>query len=270
LIARKRTLSGSEILQFLNREIEENDAAVVLEDIRQQVAWRESQLLGAYPFTLSQGNMVRKVNWSSTLPYMFMLLLSFHSYYEDTTIKNWNNVAKLFESLVSVSLKLHLGNAIRIGSPRIPSEAPVSFRKCIAHVCKTIKEREGSTPEIPWHKDGGVDVIGWRRFDDRVGKVIFLVQCAAGENWSTKERVPIESWKRWIFFATNPIEALAFPFVYSIKGPWDEASWFECCQGRVLMDRLRLAIFDSRSLQGDLKAQTLEWCKGQISKLPPM
>jgi hypothetical protein len=204
LLRDRPNLSGPEISQFLNREIGEEDAEKIVENIKGQVAWRRRQMQNGYPFDLSEGNLYRRAEWRDFLPYTFMLLLDTHSYYEKTKIRRWNQIAKLFERLVTQSMRLHLGNAINIGSPRIPTEAPISFQKCIAHICRVVNERKGQPSRIHWHKDGGVDVIGWKKLDERPGKVVFLVQCAAGENWKTKQSVPLKSWSEWIFFATQP------------------------------------------------------------------
>jgi hypothetical protein len=112
-----------------------------------------------------------------------------------------------------------------------------------------------------------VDVVGWRKFDDRPGKILFLVQCAAGENWKNKDRIPLERWKRWIFFASRPLEVLAFPEVYSIRTSIEGKSWLEFHEGRVIMDRLRIAVFDSRKVPTDLKLQLSNWCGEQFGKL---
>lgn len=263
------TLSGSEIIQFLNRQMSEENAATVLEDIREQINWRETQLRDLYPFELSQGAIVRRTRWKDVLPYTFMLLLSFHEHYEETRIKRWNKVAKMFERLVTVSIREHLGNAIRIGSPRTPPESPRSFLECIPHLCAITGEKKGTIPKMPWHKDAGVDVIGWKKLDERPGKVIFLVQCAAGGNWRRKDRVKLRRWSRMIYFATNPIEVLAFPQVYNIQNQLAEETWIDECEGRLLLDRLRLATFNAGSLPADLRKEILEWSGAQMDKLQP-
>jgi len=269
-LARRRTLSGPGIRQFLSREIGEDEAETVLENIKSQIDWRSAQMPDRYPFGIIEGNVVRTHDWQDHLPYTFMLLLSMNDLFAETTIwgKQWNEAAKLFERVVTESIKLHLGDAINIGSPRLPAEAPKSFQKCVPFVCKKINERKGQPPRIHWHKDGGVDVLAWRKLDDRPGKVIFLIQCAAGEKWKTKEEIPIKSWHEWIFFATEPLKVLAFPFVFSIQNEEKEEVWRYKCQGRLLMDRLRLAPFTTDNLPTDLRALLLSWCNDQMDKLP--
>jgi hypothetical protein len=112
-----------------------------------------------------------------------------------------------------------------------------------------------------------VDVIGWKKIDARPGKIVFLVQCAAGENWETKEDIPFNSWHEWILFATKPLEVLAFPSIYFAQNQYEEA-WRFRSQGKLLMDRLRLANIDSRNLPDNLRAQLDGWCGDQLAKLP--
>lgn len=268
ILNNRQLLAGAEMQQYLNREINEEDAEFAVENIRGQISWRKTQMPAGYPFAVSGGNIIQSADWHDFLPYTFMLLLSTHDFFDETRINRWNEIAKLFERTVNAFVKLHLGNAINIGSPRIPKEAPKSFQKCINHVAIQMNESKGVSPRISWHKDGGVDVIGWKKLDERPGKIVFLVQCAAGESWRDKEMIPLESWREWIFFATKPIEVLAFPSIYFIGSyPEEEESWRFCCQGRLLMDRLRLAAFDSTGLPADLRTAIGDWCDQQLINL---
>jgi hypothetical protein len=269
-LVRGRTLSGAGIRQFLNREAGEDEAEAFLENIKAQIGWRTVQMPSLYPFSITEGNIVRTHDWQDLLPYAFMLLLSTSGFYKGATIRGgqWNETAKLFERVVTEFTKRHLGNALNIGSPRLPAEAPKSFRECVPFICKKINERKGQPPRIHWHKDGGVDVIGWRKLDERPGKVVFLIQCAAGENWKTKEEIPVKSWHEWILFATVPLRVLAFPFVFGIQTEPEEEDWRFRCQGRLLMDRLRLGSFSTVDLSTDLRTLLQAWCSNQIDRLP--
>jgi len=199
-----------------------------------------------------------------------MLLISCHNFFPNTRIRKWAQISKLFENLVAVSMKNYLGHAIKIGSPRNVG-VPKGFTKCIGHVCSVLNESRGVSPRIHWKKDGGVDVIAWRPFDDRSGQVVLLVQCTSGKGWNKKIcDISLRTWDRWIHFAAVPITALAFPFVFNTGSPRSRDQWLDfSCKGGILLDRLRLASFHPIQVPPSLKQDVIDWSERQISKLQP-
>lgn len=244
LVEEKPTISYSEIEMILEEGNVENREAII-GNIWSQINWRHSKDPDHHPIIARVGRVERVKTWKQTFPYTFMLLLSCHSFYEETEIgpKQWTATSKLFEKLVTEAMKNYLGFAVNIGAPRRDG-IPASFDKCLEYVCQKINERKGDRdPLVHWRKDAGVDVIAWNPIDDRSGQVILLIQCAAGGKWAKKTSdINLKKWNKLIDFAADPVRGLAFPGIYGtssieLEDRWLDYSW----DGGILLDRLRIA-----------------------------
>jgi hypothetical protein len=243
----------------------------IIEDIWQQVQWRQTVCSARYPIFASVGHLERLGPWDSYFPYTFMLLLSSQSFHKETEIKKeqWVKVSKIFERLVTKAIEQYVGCAINVGRPR-GNNIPRSFGECLKFICSRTYERK-VFGQLPFHhtQDGGVDVIGWKPFDNRCGQIMLLVQCCAGERWYDKlSEVDLKTWCNLIQFAANPIKSIAFPSVYSTleSVTWDNwltYSW----KGGILLDRLRIASLAAIDRTSDLGVQLVEWSEEQIRKL---
>lgn len=269
-LLRGKSTSRSEIESILE-EANIQDIEDTLGNIWQQIEWRHSRFPNCHPVNASAGRLERTRTWKQALPYTFMLLLTCHTFYQNTRIKGnkWKETSKLFERLVTNAVKGYLGHAVNIGAPR-QHTIPRNFDDCLDYICRLTKERKGhKDPLIHWRKDAGVDVVAWRPFDDRCGQVILLVQCAAGEKWYEKvNEIDLKRWGRLLYFAADPIKALAFPNVYSISRTESEDRWLDySCSGGILLDRLRITAFASKVLELDLHDNMTAWCTQQIDSL---
>jgi len=270
LLGDKPIISRPEIEKTLDEGNVDNPNGII-EDIWQQVQWRQTVCLARYPIAASVGRLERLGSWDGYLPYTFMLLLSSQSSYKEAEIKKgqWTKVSKMFERLVTKAIEQYVGCAINIGRPR-GNNIPRNFGECLKFLCGLTHEREMPGP-LPFHytQDGGVDVVGWKPFDNRCGQIMLLVQCCAGEKWYDKlSEVDLKTWRYLIQSAADPIKSIAFPSVYSTLESitWDNwltYSW----KGGILLDRLRIASLATIDRASDLGVQLAEWSEEQIRKL---
>lgn len=273
LFGKHTSVSESELEKVLDEAGTPNlDDAV--SDIWREIYLRHREVGKTHPVKTQHGRLERIQLWTQNLAYAFQLLLALEGQYESTKISPQNRIptAKLFERLSTSVLKEYLsGEAINFGVSR-EEPIPKGFSDGIEYVCEKLKEIRGTLESYTsWTKDDGVDVIAWRPFgDERSGKVIILVQCASGGDWTNKvNEIGIDLWQDHIRCAVEPIKALAFPFVCLDKTQWRRLSR----KGPgILLDRLRItSMFMSVSNpSSDLQTQLKVWCEKQLPLLPWM
>ena len=121
----------------------------------------------------------------------------------------------------------------------------------------------------PAEKDGGLDIVCYRRFDDeREGLPAYFLQCASGRNWHTKVGTPNpQEWQKYMDSAIMPSKGIAAPFVIDKKQLRKSA-----LQGQVaVLDSLRLlsaATNGGVELSADLRDEVVEWMRPRIECLP--
>lgn len=263
LFSSDNTISRSDFVTALEESGHE-DPEPIIGNIWHETQWRQASLPELYPIDVKHSRLIRKTDWDSSLSYSFMLLIARHSFYESTKINNRTRrePAKLFERLVSVSLKEYLGWSLNIGVPREGVFKKKTFRQGL-HFLSEICKEELSDPMVLRRnaKDEGLDVIAWKPIDQRSGQTIILTQCTIGDDWQSKTgEIVIETWNNIVNFAATPIKALAFPVVYHDQ--WNY--WSR--KGGILFDRLRLAsLFPKHTsyLHGAIKS----WCTLQVNNL---
>ena len=148
----------------------------------------------------------------------------------------------------------------------------------IVNVVETLAERlncRGAADLENWvfeqGKDGGLDVVCYRFFDDnREALPVFLIQCASGNNWRKKIHTPNASeWSKLLNAAVSPGTGIAAPFVIDEKTLRIIAS-----KGQVIViDRLRLleAYYKNRAIvTEELIDEVTTWLKPYIKILPQL
>jgi hypothetical protein len=125
-------------------------------------------------------------------------------------------------------------------------------------VVKRIAQELGEPEHHDWQRnvaanqnEAGLDVVFYRKFaDKRCGFVVYLAQCATGENWSTKLHTPaLEAWSKLIDFSSPPQKAFALP--HSLDD--DKLRRTTVSVGGIVLDRYRL--FESRRTR---------WCSQKL------
>jgi hypothetical protein len=203
------------------------------------------------PFTVASSVIVPKIKWEDNPEYLMCLLLSIFGNPEDTTA-----TGKLFERLSGEAIKNYLGGHIIIyGHPS---------KQNVNDIAKALCERFNFQPSSNF-KDRGLDVIGWKSFEDRrPSQVIVLFQCAAGHNWKSKlHELPIEAWCKYIAWGYDPIKGFSLPQIVSHE-EFEECSF----AAGVLMDRARIYRNTfNHDLGDELRDQIRTWCCNKISAL---
>jgi hypothetical protein len=157
----------------------------------------------------------------------------------------------LFETLACLALGAYLKSHCRvIGWP-----TSVDLRKQISSISIDMSEGTGRRLPPKRLKDAKLDGIAWIPFgerDRRSGKLVLLMQCAAGRNWKDKCPVPVENWCDYITFACRPpVKVFAVPVVVA------EDRWFDdSLEKGLLLDRVRITGLLPRTLDRKL-AQAL-------------
>jgi len=258
-------LSESVIESFFESQNAEN-YDLLSSDIFQHLNWR-NKVCKNYPFQINENSIVAKTNIKKALPYSFPLLLATHDFYEKTTIENWSNVGDLFELYCAASLSQQIGKTILIGNQL--GNLPVDFDECLLKVCQIINERKGPIhPKARDFQDAGVDIIAYRKFDQRKGQIVVLIQCASGKNWRRKGGdIKPKLWSELVFWTVDPIKAMTFPFAYDFDSPEIEKEWiYASYDAGLLLDRLRLVAFDYKKTEYDFTPIN-KWVKDQVKKL---
>ena len=194
---------------------------------------------------------------SSWNPYLFCLLVSDRQFYSPT-----DRSPRLFEHLACEALASYLtGDAIRFGDPR--DTMPIGIHDALDELCRLTGDRrisEGIEVNAT-DKDLGLDVVGWKDFNDgQRNKLQVYMQCATGENWTGKRGEPdIEIWCKILLWNMDPVRALAIPYVAS------EEEWEREGAGILLMDRLRLALLLAGMTLPDQERGWSVWCEERIA-----
>lgn len=203
---------------------------------------KRSQLIQSYPFLVDEVALIMKDDAYSSI-YTMLLLLS-----RPTNLMSWQTTTPsqdeldVFESIVCIALCNYLGNdseALPFGWPS-KFGRPENFNEAIIWLASKIGVATGPLYRSPRRKDGGVDIVIWRRFsDNRTGFQIGLVQCTLQQNYVAKSRdIDLRLWSGWLQLERDPITFLAIP--KSVPG---DEHWNEASANSIVFERVRLAQF---------------------------
>ena len=240
----------------MSSEVSERHVADAVREINRRAAHAGK----GYPFRIQGDRLELRPGIHRWTPYAFCLMICDRDY--------WNcgdPSPKMFEHVASSALQAYLqGSAIRFGSPRDEPEQQIK----VALQC--LSERTGDRllsgfPVRATDKDLGLDVVGWKDFDDRqISKVLVYMQCATGEDWPRKKGDLDLSmagvWSNIMRWTTPPVKAMAIPYIVP---PGDE--WERETSGLLFMDRLRISsVLPARSVSaGDF--DWLGWFKSRVA-----
>ena len=178
------------------------DAAFVELDDRQSSCGP----MGGYPFEISNNILAFRHDGDLSL-YTFLALLSWFG--KDAGPPGTNG-EKLFEEVCAKAAEGYLGSphvcvkSLVFGFPR--RLLPKGFAAALDFLCQQLGEGKGHRTDratLPTQKDGKLDIVAWRSFEDRrEGQTITFGQCATGRDWETKatELPPPHIWcNQWMF-----------------------------------------------------------------------
>jgi len=214
-----------------------------VEDILREVARRQNFAGVGYPFRRSEYGIERADDRLLGI-YSFLLYLSIPETPFSKRIYS-NAVTPLFDRVGAAALADLLGtkaNTIRFGWP-ISEDRPTGPRTALKWLAGQLGlEHDTTAPISPNMKDGGVDVVLWRPFQDgRGGFPILLAQCTVGRTeWQKKGRdIQRPTWQRYLGLGCLPTTALVLPFCVHQPDRFEE--WGIASQDvSYVIDRIRL------------------------------
>jgi len=145
----------------------------------------------------------------------------------------------------------------------------VGIKKSIQRIIKELGEEKGDDPHAS-DKDGGVDILCYRKFPDKRGNYpVFFVQCATGRNWTKKRGVnTLNLWRSWIKFSTINLlsRGFAVPFAFDDETFQQTQKHGDC----LVLDRIRLLSHEDESkwLSNELMAEIKSWLTQKCKTLP--
>ena len=121
----------------------------------------------------------------------------------------------------------------------------------------------------PGAKDGGLDIVCYRRFDDEMEAIpVYFLQCASGRNWREKVETPnADDWQKYMDSAVMPGTGVAAPFVVGRQRMQRSALRGQA----VILDRLRMlsaATTRGVELSADLRNEVVDWMRPRVERLP--
>jgi hypothetical protein len=187
-----------------------------VEDILREVDRRARFAPASYPFRRGEYGIERSDQRLIGI-YAFLLYLSM----PDTPFRRQvysNAVTPLFDFVGAAALSDLLGGeaqVIRFGWP-VTGDRPTGPRKALLWLTAELGlSHDKGAPLSEGLKDGGVDVVLWRPFEDgRGGFPILLAQCTVGRReWQKKGRdIQRPIWRRYLGLGWDPPTALVLPF----------------------------------------------------------
>jgi hypothetical protein len=261
-------ISETAIIDVLS-EADANDPDELVATITQTVRSRGNIIGAAYPFRREGLGFARTGTWRRNLPYSFMLFTSLNQSYVELNYAGGaaNRPAELFEVLAAKAVERYLDcSVIRIGAPR-RQPVPVAFPRALEYAVAELGEIVGQR-DLEDHDSGddGVDLIGWRSFDDgRASQAIILAQCAIGTDWRGKrDGVSLDMWRRHIDWHSGPLRGFAVPFHHEAGRPWRETA----TRAGIIFDRLRIAkLVAGNALSPETRQAMARWCETRCEQI---
>lgn len=215
----------------------------LLPSIVEEVSFRENY--SSYPFSLNGSSLecYRDYNITNST-YMFCLALSVLPWRTPRISRCFPE--RIFEEISACSLQNYInGEAVRFGWPRVRAVLPRRFDAAIAQISELTGEGRGPTESAlsSEKKDAGVDVVSWKKIDDRMGKFMIWGSCATGDNWEQKlhEMDPSSFCRQYFKNHPEPLPAKSF-FTSNVISRQD---WGEYTRrAGILFDRLRIAMLN--------------------------
>jgi len=201
---------------------------------------RQKILGDLYPFEVGEV-AIKKRPKCEISPYVSLLTLSPDGIFRKRfDVRKIEKASVEFERLVEVAIRGLSGagtESIRFGWPS-EVHRPAEFPEAISWLGDLMGVGLGRGFRPPRRKDGGVDIIAWRRFKDgKSAFPIFLVQCTIQSDLLKKANdIDIRNWAYWLDFARDPQPILAVP--QEISG--QDETWNELGLKSLVLDRPRI------------------------------
>jgi len=214
---------------------------LIVEDIWAEIERRKKLLGRCYPISIKK-NRITTSEWREYAAYSFCALLSYsksNREWERNSCNDYLVQGELFEQLSAAVLACIFKNwvVMPIGWSK---DSSANIKTRIQSIAMELGEQPTTINPRPVDKDGGVDIMCYKKFTDKRGNSpVFFIQCATGRNW-TKKRMEnaLNLWRNWIHFKSPDLlsRGLSVPFAFG-------NSTFQETQIRgnsLVLDRIRL------------------------------
>lgn len=243
-------MTKAEIDHFLNNNDYSGDTEDYINSIWRELRIRNLRYHNITPMTIDSVSIETNIDWKKCPEYVLMLVLSLEGNGWKTQI-----TAVIFERICKEVLEEYIGGEAKVvGFPQKVS---------VEEICTDIEEQY--IQELPpRYKDRKLDVVGWKKIDNRNNKLLILMQCAAGNDWRGKTtELQLEVWRDYIRFSCTPTRA--FGFAHCI----DDELFFETGkEGGIIFDRLRIYRYlkNKEEIKDiTLRTEILNWCNERLN-----
>ena len=204
-------------------------------------------------YTITNGIIKPNYSWKEIPEYFLCLYYSFNG------ANDHSGGTGLFEKISAQALKNFLnGEVFILGFPS--SKTFNEYLDEIGNLC--FEDR--ILPAHYSYKDDGVDVVGYKSFqDNRSSNLYVLLQCAAGKHWTAKKAIVMNRWLKYFkWYSDNLIQSIStVDFVENEK--WEKHS----SSFGMLIDRLRIYNFlYEKTVDANLRLEVTNWCNDKIAQ----
>jgi hypothetical protein len=164
---------------------------------------------------------------------------------------------KLFEKISAQSLKNFIeGEVYSLGFPE--GKGLNAYLDEFINCCYETRGIKANSD----YKDDGVDVIGFKLFqDNRSANLYILLQCAAGIHWRTKKKIELNRWTKYIFWYPECIISSIATVDYVSQKDWEKQN----SSFGMLIDRVRIYnTLYQKDIEQNLRYEVLAWANPTI------
>lgn len=251
-------------------QIEESESEQLAESILSEIATREVNSGGGYPFYLDESVLRVKEDAYEYPGYIFCLLISyFGTEYKDYPVGR-RVFAKYFETMSAAALKELLFDnklASKVKVFGFPRDEGNGFEDALKELCEEILEMTPRNLEAAkTKKDAGLDIILWIPFlDSRSGSLVFWGQCAMGRKWDEK-LYESNNFDSFVHMPTTAMKGIFIPHTVDTSTKANMEEWNIATEraGRIF-DRCRIAHLTKEWINAEVKT----FCEQTIKSMQP-
>lgn len=197
-------------------------------------------------YIIEHNKLIPLYNWEKIPEYYLCVYYSFHGADDNS------GGTKLFEKISAQSLKNFIdGDVYALGFPE--GKGLNAYLDEFINLCF---ENRGILADGSY-KDDGVDVIGFKLFNDmRSANLYVLLQCAAGVHWKAKKKIELNRWTKYIYWYPECIVSSISTVDFVSKKQWEK----QTSSFGMLIDRVRIynSLYKIGVIQS-LRDEALAW-----------